>query len=207
MTIVVILALTMYKAMNFALQARRNATAAVDRMRAANIAADILSQDLQSVLPPTGIFAGAFMGTKVAGPTGGADTMQFFCIGHDSTHDDQPMAEGIRRIDLALRTDVTPPMLVRQVTRNLLPTVQPPPEEEVVCRNVRAFTVQYFDGVTWQEDWDSTGVGDVLPMAVAITLELDPPEGTQSGAKPIVVSRVIPLACAKTLDAQTGGGG
>ncbi len=207
MAIVVILSLTMYKAMSFALQARRNATAAVDRMRGASIAAEMLSQDLQSVLPPTGIFAGAFMGTKIAGPGGRADTVEFYCVGHDATQDDQPMGEGIRRVDLTLRTDVTPPVLVRQVSRNLLPTVAPPPEEEVICRNVRAFTLQYFDGQVWQDDWDSTGVGDVLPIAVSITLELDPPAGEQPGARPIIISRILPLACAKQLEAQQGGGG
>jgi type II secretion system protein J len=207
MTIVVILSLTMYKAMSFALLARHNATAAVDRMRGANIATEVLSQDLQSVLPPTGIFAGAFMGTKVAGPSGRADTVEFYCIGHDAAQDDQPMGEGIRRVDFTLRTDVTPPVLVRQVSRNLLPTVAPPPEEEIVCRNVRAFTIQYYDGQVWQDDWDSTSMGDVLPIAISITLELDPPAGGQADAKPIIISRVLPLACAKSLDAQQGAGG
>ena len=196
MAMAAMLLLSLYAAMYVAIHAKRNATANVDRMRSANIAAEVLSQDFQAVLPPTGIFAGTFVGTRTAGPHGNADTLEFYSIGRNQELDDQPLGEGIRRVDLLIRTDVNPPELVRQVQRNLLPTTEPPPDEEVLCRNIRSFTLQYYDGTSWLDDWDSTGQGDALPLAVGFTLEIEPPDPTQSGAAPITVSRVIPLSCA-----------
>jgi prepilin-type N-terminal cleavage/methylation domain-containing protein len=215
MAMVSMLMLSMYTALSVTIRAKRSATAAVAPTRAGTLAADMIAQDLQTVLPPTGLFAGAFIGTQQMGPNGGrADTLEFYCIGSDAgatgstalgaTSQESPLAEGIRRVDLLIHPEVQPPALVRQVSRNLLPTVQPPPEEEILCRGVRSLTIRYFDGEAWQDSWDSTGAGDVLPLAVSVTLEVNDPQSVDPMAKPLVVSRVIPLACAKPLDAQIG---
>jgi hypothetical protein len=202
MMIVALLAATMYGAMYFAIRARRGANAAVDQMRSLNIAAELITDDLQSVPPPNGTLAGPFIGTQ----TTGADTVEFYCLGRDPSLDDQPLGDGMRRIDLVLRTDLSPPVLERQITRNLLAPVQEPPEEQVLCRNVRGFTLQYFDGTNWQDNWDSTTVGNVLPMAVAFTIELNPTDPGNPSAAPLRVSRVIPLPCAKPTDPSQMGG-
>jgi hypothetical protein len=99
---------------------------------------------------------------------------------------------------IALRTDVQPPSLVRSVTRNLLAPTLPLPEDEVLVRNVKSFTLRYFDGSAWQDQWDSTSVGDILPPAIEMTIEtyIDDPK---PGQPPSLyrVTRVFPLACAK----------
>jgi hypothetical protein len=79
-----------------------------------------------------------------------------------------------------------PPALVRRVTRNVLSSVQQP-ADEVLCRNVQNFSVRYFDGTNWQTDWDSTALGDVLPYAVEVTLNIADRQ----------ITRIVPLACAK----------
>lgn len=207
MAITALLALTLYAAMSFALKARSSTMAAVDRMRSVNIAMEVLSQDFQNVLPPTGILSGAFIGQSSTGNNGQkADMIEFYCVGRDPDKDDQPMGEGIRKIDLLVRTDVNPPTLVRQVTRNLLPTVQTDPEEEVLCRNVKSFSLQYFDGQSWLDDWDSTAMGDVLPMAISITLELEPQDPNEPNPQPLRITRVIPFSCAKPSDSSMAGG-
>jgi len=198
-----LLALSLFTAMNVTFRARRSATAAIEKSRAITIASEIISQDLQSVPPPTGILAGQFIGQRQAGANGGNnDALEFYTAENTGAADDNPMNDGIHKVDLLVRTDVNPPVLVRQVTRNLLSPNQPPPEEEILCRGVRNFTLQYYDGTSWQDDWDSTGSGDVLPMAVSITLELDNPDPTQNDGKPISVSRIIPLSCGKSVGAQ-----
>jgi hypothetical protein len=119
---------------------------------------------------------------------------------------DVPWSEGPRHVVLYLNTQTRPPSLVRSVTRNLLAPTVPPPDEEILCRNVRSFTVQYFDGTDWQDSWDSTTLGDILPQAVAMTFEalID---DAKPGQEPRVykVSRVFPLACATPADASAGG--
>jgi type II secretion system protein J len=208
MAMVAMLALSMYTALSVAQQARRNGTANVEQMRAITIAADVLRHDFESVPPPTGQFAGPFVGIRQPGVTGDADQMEFFSIGEDEPiRADYPMAEGIRKIQLLVRSDVQPPVLVRRVIKNLRPTVEPLAEEEIICRNVRSFSVRYYDGLAWQESWDSTTLGDVLPMSVAITLEVNDPSAATPEAAVRRMTRVFPLSCAKPVDPLSALGG
>ena len=120
------------------------------------------------------------------------------------------MAEGIRKIQFLLRPETNPPVLVRRVIRNLKPTVEPLAEEEIICRDVRSFSVRYYDGLAWQENWDSTTLGDVLPMAVSITLEVNDPTATnaqQAQANVRRMTRVFNLSCAKPVDPLAAMGG
>jgi hypothetical protein len=217
---------TLYTGLFVAQRAKRSAAAAVEPARAASIAAEMVVQDLHGVLPPTGIFRGQFLGERIPGERGNADALEFYCIGQDpgvtdmamgsgadagamiGAVNEMPLAEGIRKVALVLRTDVTPPVLVRQVTRNLLAPTAPVPEEEVICRNVRSFSVQYFDGYSWVNDWDSTTTDNVLPVAVSIRIEMEDPKAVAGGVepKPLVITRLVPLACARPLEEPLFGG-
>lgn len=201
------LALTLSMAMSVGMKSRARAIAVVDNARSAAIATELLRQDLESVLPPTGILAGAFIGTRQGDAGGEADNLEFYTIGANpgDAAADSPLAEGIRRIELAVRTDVTPAELVRRTTVNLLAPAEREPAEEILCRGVRTFTLRYFDGALWQDQWDSTALGNVLPAAVEMTLELDTPEGKD--ARPYKIVRIIPLACATPAEGLSGTGG
>lgn len=203
-----ILAVALYTAMSTATRAARSATASVEPMRQVNIAADLMRQDLDSVLPPTGILAGPFMGTHLPGPTGDNDSLEFYSIGADPNPDPlnaTHLSEGIRRIEIGIRTDVSPPVLVRRITRNLMPSSEALVEEEILCRDVQSFSVRYFDGQNWQENWDSTSVGDILPLSVALTIELTDPQNP--GASLRRTSRIVPLSCGRELPSSVTGGG
>jgi hypothetical protein len=205
MGMMAMLALTLYMSLAIALRARDSAAANVGPVRAATVAADLIRQDLESVLPPSGHLAGPFIGNMDSSlPGGRSDTVEFYCVGNDAARVDSPIAEGIRRVDLLVRTDVKPPVLVRQVNRNLLAQAEMPPDEEVLCRNVRSFSLRYFDGTLWQDAWDSTTMGDVLPTAVEMTLDIDYPQKPGQPPSPYRVIRVIPLACAKPATDTTG---
>jgi type II secretion system protein J len=212
MAMVAMLAVTLYMSLNVAVRAKETAAAAVEPMRSAVLAADLMRQDLESVLPPppsdkvtgNGALSGPFIGTAGSG----ADTLEFCTLGSDGAMEDHPLAEGARRIELGVRTDVTPNVLVRRITRNLLAVTEPEVEEEILCRNVRRFTVRYYDGSAWVDSWDSTAMGDVLPLAVEMTLETLIP-GARAASEPRVyrMTRVVPLICAKPpTDAAAGQG-
>ena len=206
MSMILILSLVMYRAMTFTIGARRSAYAAVDSTRAGVIAADLVRQDLESIPPPSGILAREFVGIHTPGDSGAdADMIEFSTIGRDAGADvsliHDPFAEGLRRVEFSLRTDLQPPALVRRVTRNLLATQEPLVEEEILCRNVRSFSLRYFDGYMWQENWDSTTVDNILPTAVAITLEVIDPQAADPDAPGRAVTRIVPLACGRPLDA------
>jgi hypothetical protein len=94
---------------------------------------------------------------------------------------DPTLYGGVHRVELV----VTPATdgsgganLVRRVTRNLLASTEALPDDEVLCRHVTEFTVRYYDGYQWAETWDSTQLGDTLPMAVEVALAVDAPPGS-----------------------------
>ena len=206
MAMVAMLATTMYTAMAVTQRARRSATASVERTRAVSIAMEMLRRDFESVPPPTGQLAGPFVGIRQQGGAAGggdADQMEFYSIGEDEPVVlEYPLAEGIRKIQLFVQSDggTASPALVRRVTRNLLPSVEATVEDEILCRDVRSFAVRYYDGYAWQEYWDSTTMGDVLPMAVAITLETADPTAPTPEAALRRMTQVFPLSCGKPAD-------
>ena len=228
MLLVSMLAYSLYSAMHIAIVARRSAVNTVEPTRNVVIAADLMRQDLESVMPPTGIYSGQFLGTHQAGPAGGDnDSLVFFAMGEDpmtirneqlaeqaaggqsgQLNTEDPLAEGFRKVEFTVRTDVNPPTLVRHVQRNLEPSADAKVDEEVICRDVRSFSLRYFDGTNWQTDWDSTVMGDVLPLSVAMTIELNDPAHPAPERSTRRVTRIIPMACGKELDltgTTTGG--
>jgi len=203
---VAIIGLTLYAALSIGFRARGSANNQVRAMREAAIALDVVQQDLQSIPPPGGTLTGTFIGYAMGTSGAAADSLTFHAIGRDTDAGDNVFGEGVRRIELALRTDVTPQLLVRRVQRNLLSSVEEEPAEEVLARGVRAFSVRYYDGYGWLDEWDSTLQDNALPQAVELTIELDQPR-PNAPDKSYRVTQVIPLPCATPLDAETGGTG
>jgi type II secretion system protein J len=217
LSIAALLTFTLYASLHVAFRARRTAEEHVRPMRAATIAADLISQDLQCVMPPTGLLAGAFTGTQQAGAAGGAraDMLDFYCVGEDFTPNQQtqPTDEGLRHVQIAIRADVDPPVLVRRVWRNLLTTTQQDPDEEIICRGVRSLQLRYFDGTTWQDAWESTS-DNTLPVAVELTMDVQKDPSQASLSRPAStfndssdlyhITRVVPLSCAAP-STTTGG--
>ncbi len=206
------LAAALYRSMSTVWRAKQIAEAATEPARAGAIALDLIAKDLSSVPPPASSDAttltlnGSFVGTHQGGATGangsagGTDDLYFRTIGRDEPADESdPLCEGVRAIEYLVRNDGPDSVLVRRVTHNVLSTTEQPGEDEVLCRNIRSFTLRYFDGTDWQTDWDSTQLGDVLPAAVEITLDIAIPQASSSEPKVRRTTRIIPLACAKPI--------
>ncbi len=144
---------------------------------------------------------GVFQGVHRGGSGTETDDLLFHTIAYEPTADpNDPLAEGTREVEFYISSDSGAPALIRRVNRNLLSPTQTNGDLEVLCRNIRGFAVQYFDGQTWQTDWDSTQVGDVLPFAVRVTLTMQDPGGAvQSNGDPIVrtVTRTVSIPCAR----------
>jgi hypothetical protein len=68
---------------------------------------------------------------------------------------------------------------------------------------VRSFNLRYYDGLTWQDSWDSTLLDNNIPVAVEVTLELD--RSTESQPRIIQFPRVFLLSCS-TLSASSATG-
>jgi type II secretion system protein J len=206
LAMVAMLSLTLYMSMNVGMKARDRVERTVGQSRASLVAADLLRQDLEAVPAPTGVLAGRFYGASSGAQGAQQAELDFFSIGADAGRPDDPLAEGLRHVYLAVRTDVNPPVLVRYVWRNLLTQVQEQPEEEIVWRNVKSFGARFWDGTAWQETWDSTTLGNVLPFAIELTLETSTPSA-RPGEEPTPyrVTRYITLPCAQYADDATAG--
>jgi hypothetical protein len=89
------------------------------------------------------------------------------------------------------------------VIPNILAQQQPVPDEEIICRNVSSFMLEYFDGEQWQTSWDSTQYNNSLPAAVEVTIELLPPGAPDK----IRIRRVYALSCVTPPVAATGASG
>ena len=196
MALMSVIAGSLYASLHIGFRARESAAAALEPVRMAELGIELLRKDMESALPPTGILAGEFVGHDAKDDVGrDADTLLF----HSSANVPElsERACDIRRIELALASvsDGTERALIRGITTNLLATETVEPEEEVLCRAVLAFNLRYFDGSDWLDSWDSTTQGDVLPVAIEVTLELEGPEPTQPAGGGYRVSRVFLLPC------------
>lgn len=201
MAVLSVLALTLSASLHIAFKARNSAQAAVEMPRTAGIALDLLGRDLGNALPPTGLLAGPFLGMSGLDAGDGENLLEFYCLANEAYATD-PKAGGIGKVDLVLlgQADGTK-ALVRRLTRNLLSPQAVEPQEEILCRRVKSVALRYDLDGQWQETWDSTTLGDVLPRAVEITVEIDAEDGKSSYR----AMRIVSLPMAHEADAQTGG--
>ncbi len=175
MSLMVVAASCLYSALYTGFKARRSAQSAVEPTALAINAIELLKQDINGVLPPTGVLAGAFVGIDSYGANGvDSDSLEFFTT-HVYADDDYP-AGGLGKIELALEADTDEDRenyrLVRRVTSNLLPPRTIDPDDQVLCRNVTSLNLLYFDGEGWVDDWDSTADANSLPLAVQIDIKI-----------------------------------
>lgn len=195
MGMVAMLMMSLYAGMYTAFRAQRTVTAQTEAMRQAKSALDLIEQDLKSILPPAGTFAGPFIGTS-SGGTGLAATIDCYTLGADFGRLESSANEGMRHVQILLVPDADTPVLAREVIRDLL-NDQSTPEEEILTRNISGFGVQYYDGATWTDTWDSTAQNNALPLAAELTVEIKAPtvDDPQHVYRMI---RMVSLPCGQT---------
>jgi len=204
MTLMAVLAGVLYASLSTGFRGRRVTEAALEPARRGAAALALIGPDLDCAVPPTGLLAGEFLGEDARGDNGEpADGVRFHSLAREQSGATPPFP--IRRLQFSLATDEEKheTVLLRRTTLNLLAPEEPEPVEEVICRGVRSFDTAYYDGYGWVDSWDSTAAGDVLPLAVRLTLVLDV-DGREEGYK---VSRVYALPCGRTADEDTGPAG
>jgi len=191
-----VLAGSLYATLHIALAAQGKATESLEHVRMAELAVELIRADIESAVVPKGILAGTFLGEDSANALGRAsDVLMLHCAANGAQ-----ASEGtgdIRMVELACEPaeDGREMILVRRLTLNLLATRVEDPVEEVLCRSVRSFDLRYFDGLDWQDAWNSSSRDNALPLAVEVTLELvgGPNTGMEEGEHSF--SRVLQVPC------------
>ena len=198
LAVVSIIMAALFAGLRIVNRAKTNTEAAVAPIQRIDIVLSFLQRDLESALPPSGTLASLFQGT--VGQNNSGDLL------FDAAVDAPPqvsMLTDIRQVEYSVISDGSDHLLVRNVTSNLLAPVQPDPDQEIICRGVRSFTVQYYDGSQWTDTWDSTMLQNAPPIAVQITLDFD---GTGPSAAPLHITRLIQLPCYAAPQTASGGG-
>jgi general secretion pathway protein J len=211
---VAVLAGALYAAMHSAIAARRSATDALVPQRRVEAAMDLIARDLRGAMPAigtTGAICGTFVGT-VGGRGLGATAAPTLTLFTTSPGIDSRCPGELRQVELTTETEPSGVVsIIRRETANLLAPVTPEPVSETVCRGVSEFALRYCDGSSWQDTWDSSAVGNALPKAVEVTIQLAPPADQPAG-KTMRLVRVLPVPCGSdaavtTVSGTATGGG
>jgi hypothetical protein len=198
-----LVAAALYASLFSAFKAKSAAARAVENLHRGQRATELLQADVQSAVVPGGTLAGDFIGTAGTGmgqASLGTDILSFYSAAMDIAPDTG--IGDLKRIEYVCESSGKDEMtLVRLVTTNLLPVggVTPVPKREVIARGLSNFTVQYFDGLTWYDIWDSTTTdpqstqAKALPTAIEVTLEF---KGDSNHAAQTVDQRLL-VCCGK----------
>ena len=190
-----VLASVLYGSLHIGFSARSRAEAATGPARAASFALEILRHDIECALPPTGVLAGAFLGLGGVGGGAGeaADSVVLYAPVEDLAVDG-PVT---RMIEFALVADPEEGdnILVRRTTANLLAPTMPEPREEILCRRVVLLDLSYFDGTSWQDEWDSSAHENALPLAIRVTIGVRNPDALTDEESVYRLARTIRIPC------------
>lgn len=160
-----------------AMRLRESTTEAVNESLPTQQALAILRRDLAGAMPPTtnGVFSGYFKVGSVAstGLNQPVDIELYTTTG--ALHDNEPWSE-VQRVtyELRLPADRSAPGkdLIRSVTRNLLATIAPPPEDQRMMSGIQSIEFSCYDGTEWRDYWDTTMTDTNLPTAVRVRIQL-----------------------------------
>ena len=83
--------------------------------------------------------------------------------------------------------------MIRGVTRNLLSTITPAPEEQTLMGGVESMQLACYDGSQWLDTWDTSLNNTNLPVAVRVQIQLTP-ENTGNARDPQPIEIVVPIS-------------
>jgi type II secretion system protein J len=161
-----------------ALRLRETTNRAVDESQPAQLALSALRSDLQSAVSPTtnGVMTGDFRVGDITslGLNQNVSIEMYTTTG--ALHENEPWGE-IQRVTYELRPSTGGATargqdLVRSVTRNLLATITPVPEDQWILGSVQNLAFDCYDGTQWRNTWDTTAGDTNLPIAVRVTIQL-----------------------------------
>ncbi|HDZ22035.1 hypothetical protein LCGC14_0467590 [marine sediment metagenome] len=191
-----VLAGSLYATLQIAFRARRSSQASIEPVRRAEIVLSLLRADFQSAMVPRGVLAGVFLGEDEADVSGGiGDSVSMYCAASGGESDEQ--VGDVRLIEFYCEpsADGSAMTLLRRVVVNPLASATDDAPIETLCRNLAGFDLRYFDGWDWQDQWDSVVQNDSLPVAVEVTLQLQPPPKSPPDAEGYLTSQVFLIPC------------
>jgi type II secretion system protein J len=177
MSLMVIVSAGLYTSLYTGFKAKRSSEEVVVPLLTLQAAMDMFAQDVRGAVEPNTTLAGPFEGINDRdGTSRDTDSLTLCSSHHQINGDTSRITCGLGLIELSLEEDQDADTynLVRLVTDNLLATETTDSIQEILCRNVRSMNLRYFDGSGWNDEWNSDEHLDALPLALEMTLELEP---------------------------------
>jgi len=173
----------------------------------------IIRRDLQGIVPPGGLLAGELQSnptTNVVLTTSGTRVSPDFTTASGQINEQTPYSE-VQRVTFLLQPSTNQTAgfdLVRNVSRDLLPVNQAEAEPQFLLSGVQQVVFQYFDGSTWQSQWDST-VTSNLPVAIRmqILMHSEAPETSNQNPPIEITTRVMTDMLTNQIATATATGG
>jgi type II secretion system protein J len=180
-----------------AMRLRERATETVDASLPIQQALSILRRDLEGAMPPytNGVLSGDFKVGSVTstGMNQPVDVEVYTTTG--TLHADEPWGE-VQRVTYSLRLPADHSAqgkeLIRSVTRNLLATIPPLPEEQRILDGIQSVEYSCYDGTQWRGYWDTTLADTNLPTAIRVRILL---AGGNGAADAQSIEMVVPIDC------------
>ena len=166
----------LFTTMSGTFKMRRQAEDHLNGRDTARAVVTVIREDLQSVPPAGGRISGVFIGEDDSGMNQSDADRLIYITANPRLKSAQDLAD-LRQVELRLMESSDDPdhyVLGRMVTGNLLATITPEPELQVLARRVVSMNILYFDGNDWLNEWDSTERDNELPSAVEIVLVTAP---------------------------------
>jgi hypothetical protein len=149
-----------------------------------------MRRDLQGAMPPSdsGVFSGDFKAGNVTSLGSGFPVNLEVYTTTGVLRPNEPWGE-VQKVTYGLRQSSNRNMpgqdLYRSVTRNLLATVTPQPEDQWMMSGIQSMEVSCYDGTQWRSDWDTTMTDTNLPTAIRVRILLANSDGSLSTPRPI----------------------
>jgi len=159
-----------------ALRLRNTSIAAIEAQIPIEDAIGTIRHDLANIVAPGDLFCGQLQTVNISNALPGQVGPDFYTSNGEL--DGLTPWGNIEKLNYVLAAPTNGPTragkdLYRAITRNLLPvTDQPQPQErQFVIGGVQNVTFQYYDGSSWQPNWDTTQVTN-LPAAIKVQLQM-----------------------------------
>ena len=196
--IAALIMVAIYGVFQHAIKMRDSDTDRIRDSRTRIRAASIIRNDLRNALVSGGLFAsivqGDSAGTDAMTDSGFPGYLKFTTTTGKDTADD--LYGDVQQVEYYVVKDktslsATTGNLVRAVTRDLLDTPTPQPEEQQILSGVQSFQVSFYDGANWQTSWafnsadatsGSSSTPETLPQAIRVDIQQDTSAANASGS-------------------------
>ncbi len=192
--VMAVLSAALFSVFSGTMHLREKTQDALDRQMGTSMALEIVRRDLAGLAAPNGVLASAMTGGADNQGTSGSDSLEFYTTAGVVTQGVPwgDVQQATYRLIIPEAGNAAGYDLVREVTRNLLPSsTEETPQEQHLLSGIQSLRFEYLDEQTWLTTWDSTANDDQAPEAVRMSITFQ----TAAAQDPATKQEPLVLVC------------